>query len=119
MLVRGVVGPLILLWEALSAPKKMQRSQEAQRKVDLETSTLAMYQFQTCPFCMKVRREMRALALNIELRDAQRDPTHRAALLQGGGAVKVPCLKIVDEKSGTQWLYESADIIRYLKTRFS
>jgi len=38
--------------------------------------------------------------------------------LAGGGALKVPCLRIEDEQSQVEWLYESAAIIRYLESRF-
>ena len=61
---------------------------------------------------------MHGLSLNIALRDAQNDPQHRAALLQGGGKIKVPCLKITDEGGDSQWLYESTAIIQYLRQRF-
>ncbi len=37
---------------------------------------------------------MKRQSVNIELRDAKNDPTHRAELEQGGGRVKVPCLRI-------------------------
>jgi glutathione S-transferase len=67
---------------------------------------------------MKVRQELRRLALNIELRDAQHDPQHRAALLQGGGRVKVPCLNIAGASDQPQWLYESGNIIQYLRKHF-
>lgn len=56
------------------------------------------------PFCIKVRQEMRRLSLDIELRDAKNDPQHRAALLQGGGTVKVPCLRITDARGNSQWM---------------
>ena len=117
--VRIVLGPFMLLWEKISAPAKMIRAPEDQQRVDQQSKTLALYQFKTCPFCIKTRREIRRLGLNIELRDAQKDPQHRAALLQGGGKIKVPCLKISEEQNNNQWLYESDDIIAYLQKRFA
>ncbi|MEK6749268.1 MAG: glutathione S-transferase N-terminal domain-containing protein [Pseudomonadota bacterium] len=117
--VRLVSGPVVMLWELVTTPKGIVRGSDVQQKIDLQTSKLALYQFQTCPFCVKVRREIHGLSLNIELRDAQKNPTHRAALLQGGGKVKVPCLKIVEDNGDTRWLYESADIIQYFRKRFA
>ena len=64
---------------------------------------------------MKVRREMKRLSLNIELRDAQHDSQHREQLLQGGGQVKVPCLRIPQEGGNDTWLYESDNVIQYLR----
>ncbi len=117
--LRIVIGPLLLLWEKMTTPKGMLRSSDEQRRIDQQCGSLALYQFKTCPFCIKVRRELRRLSLNIALRDARNDADHRQALLQGGGAVKVPCLKITDEQGTIQWMYESSDIIRYLEQRFS
>jgi len=117
--LRVVIGPFILLWEMVTTPKGVVRQPEEQRQVDLQCRGLILYQFRTCPFCIKVRREISRLSLNIELRDAQTDQQNREALLQGGGQIKVPCLKITDEQGNSQWMYESADIIQYLHERFA
>ena len=117
--LRVVLGPFMLLWEALSRPRAIVRAPALQQAVDQQCQSLALYQFATCPFCLKVRQEMHRLALPIERRDAQKDLTHRDALLQGGGAVKVPCLKITDASGQTQWLYDSGAIINYLSGRFA
>ena len=117
--LRLVLGPFMLLWEMIATPKGIVRPADKQQQIDLQCRGLALYQFKTCPFCIKVRRAMRGLSLNIELRDAQYDPQHREALLQGGGQIKTPCLKITDEQGNSQWMYESDDIIRYLRQRFA
>ncbi len=117
--LRLILGPFLLLREQLSAPEGLVRSPEAQQRIDQQCRDLALYQFKTCPFCIKVRQEMRRLSLNIELRDAQHDPAHRAALLQGGGKPTVPCLWRLDEQGREHWMYESSDIIAYLRGRFA
>jgi hypothetical protein len=61
---------------------------------------------------------MRRLTLPIELRDAQHDAGNRAALLEGGGKLGVPCLLIRDPLGGNRWMYESGEIIAYLRDRF-
>jgi glutathione S-transferase len=67
---------------------------------------------------VKVRRAMKRQSVNIELRDAKNDPTHRADLEAGGGRIKVPCLRI--EKDGqVEWMYESSDIVTYLEKEFA
>ena len=109
----------MLLWEWLTTPKGIVRPAEQQQRIDSQCADLALYQFKTCPFCIKVRRAMRGLSLNVELLDAQHDPIHRAALLQGGGQIKTPCLKITDVQGNTQWMYESDEIIRYLRQCFA
>jgi len=115
--VRWVLGQLILFLDWITRPRPMQRSPEAQAAVDARTRELALYQFQLCPFCVKVRRAMRRLNLNIETRDALNDPQHRAALEAGGGEIKVPCLAI-KEGDCTRWMYESNDIIAWLEQEF-
>jgi glutaredoxin len=116
--LRLILGPILLLRERLSAPEGLVRTPEAQQQVDQQCRGLALYQFKTCPFCIKVRQEMRRLSLNIELRDAQHDPAHREALLRGGGKPSVPCLQIQDAPGEARWMYESGDIIAYLRERF-
>lgn len=82
----------------------------------METYTL--YQFDTCPFCMRVRRFLAASGLELPTKDVQRDPSAYRELIEGGGSGMVPCLRI--ERDGeVRWLYESLDIIDYLQRRLS
>lgn len=117
--IRLVVGPIILFIDKITTPKGIKRPEDAQQKIDNELTNLVLYQFKTCPFCIKVKRNNKRLSLNIETRDAQHNPTHREELLQGGGQIKVPCLKIIDEKGNDKWMYESDDIMDYLQNRFA
>jgi len=117
--LRAVLAPVILLLNKLTTPRGITRDPEQQQQIDAATRQLALYQFRSCPFCIKVRRAARRLSLNIEQRDALHDPTHRTALLEGGGEVKVPCLRITENGGQVRWLYESDDIIAYLQTRFA
>lgn len=116
--LRVVLAPAILFWEFVTTPKGVVRTPEAQSRVDAECRNMALYQFKTCPFCVKVRREIRRLSLNIALLDAKPDGPVRADLLRGGGKVVVPCLKISDAQGKVEWMYESTQIIEYLKARF-
>jgi glutaredoxin len=117
--LRIVLGPFMLLWEWLTRPRGMARSADVQAEVDRQCRDLVLYEFRTCPFCIKVRQEMRRLSLAIERRDAQQEGPHRAALVAGGGRAMVPCLKIAEANGETRWLYESGAIIAYLRTRFA
>ena len=116
--IRWLLGQIILFIDWLTRPSPMQRTPEAQAAVDERTHSMALYQFRLCPFCVKVRRSIRRLNLNIELRDALNDPQHRADLREGGGEVKVPCLAIT-ENGKTRWMYESSDIIAWLEQNFA
>lgn len=118
-ILRLILGPFMLLSEFLRRPKGMIRPPAAQAEVDGQTASLALYQYKTCPFCIKVRQEMRRLSLNVEKIDAQHEGKNRDDLVSGGGKAKVPCLKITDQAGQTRWLYESGEIINYLRGRFS
>jgi glutathione S-transferase len=73
-----------------------------------------LYQFESCPFCARVRRFMAEAGLDLPVKDTLRDPAARAELIAGGGNSMVPCLRI--ERDGeVRWLYESLDIIAYLR----
>ena len=117
--LRLVLKPLMLLWAKIGMPKGVARSVDVQQKIDDECASIALYHFNTCPFCIKVRREMARLSLPIKLLDAQSNPENRNDLIQGGGKCQTPCLKITGEDGSVQWMYESNDIIKYLQQRFS
>ncbi|MGM0481462.1 MAG: glutaredoxin family protein [Pseudomonadota bacterium] len=117
-LVRLILMPFMIVGEKLSTPKGVERSAEEQAKVDQACEKLALYQFKTCPFCIKVRKQMARLSLPIETCDAQHDAAARKQLEQGGGRVKVPCLRINNDDGSVNWLYESNDINQYLAHTF-
>ena len=114
-----IIGPIMLLWDKLTSPRGIVRSPEDQQQIDASTKILVLYEFRMCPFCIKARRAIKRLSLNIERRDAMRQQSSREELLAGGGNIKVPCLKITDDTGGTTWMYESSDIIAYLQQRFA
>lgn len=118
-LVHLVVGPIILAWDLLTSPRGLQRPADEQQAIDQHTTKLVLYQFRMCPFCVKVRRTIKRLSLNIETRDALRDKPAREQLLAGGGNVKVPCLKIINDQGNETWMYESTAIVHYLQERFA
>ena len=116
--LRVLLGPFMQLWEFATRPKGLVRSAAEQQAVDRQCQSMVLYQFTTCPFCIKVRQEMRRLSLPIERRDAQHDQKNKDELLKGGGIVKVPCLKVTDAKGQSEWIYESGAIITRLQSQF-
>ncbi len=117
--LRAILGPFMLLWEWLTRPQGMARTADAQAGCDAQCRSLMLYQFKTCPFCIKVRQEMRRLSLRIEIRDAQTAGIARDELIAGGGRAMVPCLRITDPSGNHTWMYESGAIIAYLRDRFA
>lgn len=116
--LRLILTPFMLISERLSTPKGVARSPEEQARVDHASEKLALYQFRACPFCIKVRKEMARLGVNLETRDAQHNKDHRTALETGGGRIKVPCLLIQNDEGQHEWLYESDAIKAWLQERF-
>lgn len=113
-LVRLILTPFVLLSEWLatrSRPPK--RDAEEQQLLDEQCQQLALYQFKTCPFCIKVRVAMHRRGLSIKRLDAQHDLSAQEQLLAGGGKLQVPCLR-VGEGDDAQWIYESDAVIGYL-----
>lgn len=75
----------------------------------------SLYYYSGCPFCFRVQVALKINGLEMEMRNIHHDSKHRQDLLGGGGRTMVPCLRI--EKNGKiEWMYESGDIVDYLKT---
>jgi len=56
--------------------------------------------------------------VGVTVKNLNRSHLYQKELLSGGGRAQVPCLKI-ETPSGSRWLYESDDIIRYLNRKFA
>jgi glutaredoxin len=118
-IIRLILGKLILFLNWVFPPRGIKRDPELQASIDQQTALLKLYQYEACPFCVKVRRAMKRHSLTIETRDVKRSKIAREELLAGGGDLMVPCLRIEDAQGQFQWMYESKEIIRYLEGRFT
>ncbi|MCH3967911.1 MAG: glutaredoxin [Atopobiaceae bacterium] len=72
---------------------------------------LVLYKKDTCPYCRKVMQFIAQNGITLKKRDILRDPEAADELVRVGGKKQVPCL-FIDGKP----MYESDDIIAYLKT---
>lgn len=115
--IRKIIAPIILFIDSITRPKPMKRSPEEQQKINTRAEHLSLYQFNACPFCVKVRRSLHKLNVPVKLKDAKVD-TIGNELEKEGGKRKVPCLRI-EQDNQTQWMYESKDIITYLEDAFA
>jgi glutaredoxin len=116
-LIRNLLGGIIAAIDFITRGSKLKRTAEAQQQVEAELEKLSLFQFFACPFCIKTRRAMHKLNLPIVKRNASQGSPFRDELLQGGGKVQTPCLRI-EQDGAVQWLYDSSEIITYLKKRF-
>ena len=117
-IIRWPLGQLVIFVDGITRPPIPEIAAERRTELDAITSTMKMYQFKQCPFCVKTRRNIRRLGLNIELRDARNDPKWNSELISEGGKYQVPCLRLVNDDGSSEWMYGSEKIISYLDQRF-
>ncbi|MEZ5524995.1 MAG: glutaredoxin [Pseudomonadales bacterium] len=117
-IVRMILAPILLFLNWITTPRGVKRSPELQQQIDQQTAGLSLYQFKACPFCIKVRRCFKRHSLKVVTRDAKNDEKVRQELLEQGGKIKVPCLRI-EENGEVNWLYDSNAIVEYLQGRFA
>jgi glutaredoxin len=116
--LRVGLGQIIIFGDFITRPRKQQRPASAQALVDQAAKDLTLYQFHACPFCVKTRRTLHRLNVPVALKDAKNNEQDRQTLLEQGGKIKVPCLRI-EENGQTTWMYDSKVIIDYLDKRFA
>ena len=116
--IRWPLGQLVILIDWITRPPLPQIDEPRRSELDSMTASIKLYQFRQCPFCVRTRRNIRRLGLNIELRDARNDPQWQRELIEDGGKYQVPCLRLIDVQGDSEWIYGSKEIIGYLKQRF-
>ena len=79
---------------------------------------LALYHFETCPFCRLVRASIDRLGITVELRDIHRNTNYRDELISVRGRATVPVLQITNSRGEQRWMPESTDIVHYLETTY-
>ena len=117
--IRWFLGQIIIFIDWVTRPKPVQRPTDEQALIDQQTSHMALYQFNQCPFCVKTRRSIRRLALNIEKRDARNNLKWNQELINDGGKYQVPCLKLTTDDGKVEWMYEATVINKYLDEKFA
>jgi len=78
---------------------------------------MALYYYDTCPFCIRVLRAASRLGVDLELRNIFQDRQHYADLAAARGRTTVPVLRYTDDDGKDIWMPESADIIRFLEAK--
>ena len=117
--IRWFLGGIILFADRVFVPASMVRTTEQQVVADQKTKSLVIYELNACPFCVKVRREIKRLGIAIARRDVGTDPKAQQELMAGGKQDQVPCLQIKQADGSFQWMYESSDIVSYLQKEFA
>jgi len=82
-------------------------------------TTLALYQFEGCPYCSKVRKKMTELGLSFTAHNPRQDEDRMDELMELGGQDQVPFLVVRDDDGEViESMYESDDINDFLEQRF-
>ena len=116
--IHFIVGGLIRLVDFMTSPRPLKRPEQKQQLVNEQCKNLTLYHYPACPFCVRVRRQMKRLNLPIRQIDPRKNPEWMDKLVTEGGKAQVPCLQIVDPNGQITWMYESADINSWLEEQF-
>ena len=98
-------------WKEFYADRFMERCAPSETPA---ADKLALYHFDSCPFCRMVRSEIDDLGLDVELRDIFESTQYRDELIEARGRSTVPVLRITSPDGEERWMPESHDIVRYL-----
>jgi hypothetical protein len=73
-----------------------------------------LYHFYLSPYSRNARYAVYDLGLDVPFKDILNDEAAYRDLIQNGGKDQSPCLR-VEENGKVRWMYESQDIIKYLR----
>ena len=103
-------------WSEYYADRFMERCAPSETPAE---DRLALYHFDSCPFCRRVRSSVESLGVDVELRDIFENPQYRDELIEARGRATVPVLRITSPDGEERWMPESQDIVRYLESTFA
>jgi hypothetical protein len=100
---------------------KLVESRERKKHPELMASNYnlpghTLYHFWVSAHSTKTRRAIYDMGVHIPFKEILLDHQSYKELVEQGGKDQVPCLRI-DQGKETKWLYESDDIIAYLKSQ--
>jgi glutaredoxin len=117
-LIRWPLAQMVIFINWMTLPTPPVVTPEQRKELDVNTASMKLYHFNQCPFCVKTRRSIHRLGLNIETRDARNDAQWNQELINEGGKYQVPCLRITNDDGSIEWMYDSSTINQYLDRRF-
>lgn len=84
----------------------------------VSTDQLTLYASRWCGYCARVMHAVQEMDLDLSVKDVGSDGGARKELVAGGGSRQVPCLRIDRADGSSDWMYESQDIVDYLRGHF-
>lgn len=91
----------------------------ADSKEQFSLEGVTLYHRPTCGFCVRVYRALDDMQLKIAGANVSQDFEARKRLSEEGGRSQVPALRIDHSDGSVEWMYESLDIIDYLRSRIA
>ena len=76
---------------------------------------LTLYHMGHCPYCKRAIKVINDCKIAMTYKDLDVHEKLRKELINGGGKQQVPCLLITEKGTSDRWLYESQDIINFIK----
>lgn len=83
-IIRWFVAALILFFEKVFSQKSVLDDADSLAKIDEKTAKLTLFQYKSCPFCVKVSMDMKCLGQIVANKDEKRNDEARGVLLAGG-----------------------------------
>ena len=106
------LAPFLILYDGMVAYlQEGYEKEESMVSHRLERPHLVLYIRNSCPYCTKVTKYLKKEKKTVPTKDIGKDRQAAHELIQIGGKRQVPCLVI-----NGQALYESSDILHWLKT---
>ena len=102
-------------WPAFYANELLNRCMRSESATE---DKLALYHFNSCPFCRMVRSAIGELGIDVEFRNIMESAQHRDDLIEARGRATVPVLRITTPEGVDRWMPESRDIVRYLQETY-
>lgn len=99
-------------WPEYYADRIMERCAPSETAAE---DKLALYHFDSCPFCRLVLSVIDQRGIDVELRDILENRKFRDELIAARGQATVPVLRITSPDGEERWMPESKDIVRYLE----
>ena len=73
-----------------------------------------LYQFESCPYCQKVKKKLTELGLEYQVEEVPRARSERDTIKKLSGQIKVP---VLEDSDGTV-IYDSSEIVAYLEEKY-
>lgn len=110
------LSPLNTAGAAMASATRLRGRRVKRARVVQPAKMLVLYNYEASPYCRKVREVLCELDLDCHIKNVARKSERRPQLIERGGKMQVPYL--IDPNTGVE-MYESADIIAYLRATYA